>query len=250
MSAAALVERLAWDSDFFKRSVARVRAHRLTPDTAQAIVDHCTAEGIDWLYFLADADDPATIRLAEDHGFRLVDVRAVYERALAPSPPPMPPQVRSAREDDIPALQAMSRGAFEHARFMRDPYLPREEADALYTTWVANSVHGFADAVLVVERAGHPAGYITLKLGGGDAPDTGSIALIAVDAAARGGGVGRALVQASLAWTAAKGRTRVDVVTQAANVPAVRLYERAGFVLADVQMWYHRWFGGEGETTA
>jgi ribosomal protein S18 acetylase RimI-like enzyme len=33
----------------------------------------------------------------------------------------------------------------------------------------------------------------------------------------------------------------VSVVTQGRNVAAQRLYQRAGFVTASTQLWYHRW---------
>ena len=41
---------------------------------------------------------------------------------------------------------------------------------------------------------------------------------------------------------ALEGGSLVTVVTQAANLPAVRLYERLGFRASQVGLWYHRWF--------
>ena len=40
----------------------------------------------------------------------------------------------------------------------------------------------------------------------------------------------------------ARGIDRVQVVTQGRNVRAQRVYQRCGFVSAQLQLWYHRWF--------
>jgi dTDP-4-amino-4,6-dideoxy-D-galactose acyltransferase len=55
--------------------------------------------------------------------------------------------------------------------------------------------------------------------------------LIAVSPDVRGRGLGRTLVHSALTWFAAQGVGEVRVKTQAANTPAVGLYERCGFVL-------------------
>jgi ribosomal protein S18 acetylase RimI-like enzyme len=33
----------------------------------------------------------------------------------------------------------------------------------------------------------------------------------------------------------------VEVVTQGRNVRAIRFYQRAGFTVSDVGLWYHWW---------
>jgi len=57
---------------------------------------------------------------------------------------------------------------------------------------------------------------------------------IRVAPAARGQGVGAALVAAAQAWSAAHGAEWLEVETQNVNVPACRFYERMGFVLREV----------------
>ena len=66
------------------------------------------------------------------------------------------------------------------------------------------------------------------------------LTLIAVDQAHRGGGVGRALVDSALAWAAARGLARIELVTHGRNVAAQRLYQRCGFVTRRVQLQYHK----------
>jgi len=66
---------LEWDSEFFGRRIASARVSRLTADTVEEILAWSRTNRIECLYFLADSDHSETVRLAEDHGFRQVDIR-------------------------------------------------------------------------------------------------------------------------------------------------------------------------------
>ena len=59
---------------------------------------------------------------------------------------------------------------------------------------------------------------------------------------ARGQGLGLALMYTALGWFHAAGARRVQVVTQGRNLPALRLYQRGGFQVEMVQLWFHKWF--------
>jgi Acetyltransferases len=80
-------------------------------------------------------------------------------------------------------------------------------------------------------------GYISCRV----ATETGDIGLVAVDGKCRGLGLGDQLVSQALSWFAAQGARRVTVVTQGLNVPAQRLYQKSGFLVSAVQLWYHLW---------
>jgi RimJ/RimL family protein N-acetyltransferase len=57
------------------------------------------------------------------------------------------------------------------------------------------------------------------------------VGYVAVSESARGQGIGDQLVAATLAWACAEGVRRVELRVWPANIGAVRLYERHGFVL-------------------
>jgi ribosomal protein S18 acetylase RimI-like enzyme len=59
---------------------------------------------------------------------------------------------------------------------------------------------------------------------------------IVVDPAARGQGVGRTLLDATLTALASRGAPRAVLMTAAPNAPAQRLFERAGFRQTMVEM--------------
>jgi dTDP-4-amino-4,6-dideoxy-D-galactose acyltransferase len=218
--------------------VARVEGDTLTPERWSAIRAWCQAEGVACLYFLASATDASTVTHAEASGFHLVDVRLELGRPVgAPLPAPPSCPVRPATADDVNHLMDMASDAYTGTRFARDPHFPAESARRLYRTWIAESCRGWAQAVLVAEQT-EAAGFITLHRD----PDAWRIGLVGVAEAHRGHGVGTALVSAAIRHAALEGGTRITVVTQAANLPAVRLYERHGFRASQVGLWYHRWF--------
>jgi dTDP-4-amino-4,6-dideoxy-D-galactose acyltransferase len=230
---------LEWDSAFFGFPIARVTASRMSHGDCRQVLDWCAAERIRCLYLLAAADDAATIRAAEDHGFHLTDMRVTlscHTGRVAESLAPV--AVRRARKEDLLALAAIAASSHTDSRFYFDPGFPRERCDALYVAWITNSFHGYAQMVLVAELDHRAAGYITCHWEGA----TGRIGLIAVADWARGRGGGRSLVRASQSLFHAEGLQEVTVVTQGRNLTSQRMYQRCGFQTRSVELWYHRWF--------
>lgn len=242
--AGELCRLLEWDSAFFERRIAALNVPRLTPESVRAALAWCEAERIDCLYFLADSDDPQTGVLTHAAGFLCVDARVTLELKLSPRPPSPPrPEgegqgVRAYIPPDLPALKKIARVSYTDSRFYFDPHFPREKCDLLYERWIEKSCAGGAERVIVAETDRQTVGFITCHL----KEDVGEIGLLGVSEVARGGGVGGALIRASLDWFWEQGAARVSVVTQGRNVGAQRAYQRAGFLTQTVQVWYHRWF--------
>lgn len=233
---------LPWDSDFFQCRIARATVSRLTDDLAACIVDWCDAHAIDCLYFLADPSDAATIRLAQQHGCSLVDVRVLLGRQLDTE---ISPQARVSRicvrpvaVDDIPSLRAIAKVSHRDSRFCFDSNFEAGRAALMFEIWIEKSCHGYADAVLVAEVEGRSVGYVTCQLQEGS---NGQIGLCGVASEAQGQGIGHRLVQGALQWFLDRGVKRVTVVTQGRNSAAQRLYQRCGFVTESMHLWYHWW---------
>ncbi len=255
-----------------------MRGGRLAPETLAAIERWVAREGIECLYFLADPGDPETAPLAEESGFRLVDLRVTLERRLGGSGgdkaaaaaavssagppaaavpagdtdvaaagepekttrPPVP--VRPAAAADLPRLRRIAAASHRDSRFYHDRHFDRRRCDALYAGWIETSCADPAGVVLVAaaaDPAGPPAGYVTGTIG---EDGEGRIGLFAVAADARGRGVGGALIAAVLDWFAGRGADPVSVVTQGRNVRAQRLYQRFGMRTRSVEPWFHRWW--------
>ena len=234
---------LEWDTEFFGRRIGRVVGARLTEEMASRALGWCEDCRIDCLYFLADPSDPVTAGVAEDNGFRLVDVRMTLGRRLRAKPAPAHGRgavsVRSFAPDDLPTLRELARQNHTDSRFYFDGAFPPSRCDALYETWIAKSCDGYADAVLVAHGQERPAGYITCVV---DDDGRGEIGLVGVAPEVRGQGVGTSLVEAAVEWFADNGVEHVRVVTQGRNVAAQRLYQKCGFLAESVELWFHRWF--------
>lgn len=238
---------LDWDSSFFGRRIARINSNHLDREVIGPILMWCNSNKIDCLYFLGDPGDQSTVRIAEDSGFRLVDIRVTLEKelrnGLSVEKQGFDTLARPSTLKDIPALRMIARNSHRHTRFYHDPNFSDPLCDALYETWVEKSCKGYGDCVLVAEIRGQPVGYITChKL----EEMEGQIGLAGVGDGFQGKEIGHRLVSESLVWFAEHGVDRVRVVTQGRNVKAQRLYQRSGFLAKEVQLWYHRWFSSEG----
>jgi dTDP-4-amino-4,6-dideoxy-D-galactose acyltransferase len=229
---------LDWDSAFWGITVGRVHGHTLTAERSAGIDAWARAHAVDCLYFLARPDDPETVGLAQETGFRLVDVRVELTQPSTETEPAA--RVRLYGPADLERLRTIARTSHEITRFYADPHFPRERCSELYDTWIVRSCKGWADAVLVAERDSRAAGYVTCHLDPNS--NQGSIGLIAVSAAARGKGLGSDLVLSALGWCHDHGSAEVSVVTQGANIAAQRLFQLCGFRTFSAGLWFHRWF--------
>lgn len=231
---------LPWDSEFFGFRIGRAQGNRLTPAAREALLQWCGDERIRCLYFLADGEDGTTLEQAHVGGFKFVDLRVDLAVEISRVAPALAPAVfRPARPEEIPAIESLARGAHTDTRFFKDAGFPATRAADLYARWIQRD---FREHHVFV--AGGPAGaaegYVTCQL---DATrGTGRIGLIAVAEAARGRGVGRALVQGALAWFREAGCGEVFVATQGTNLAAQRLYQAFGFRTAETSVTFHRWF--------
>jgi ribosomal protein S18 acetylase RimI-like enzyme len=237
------IEPLPWDSNFFGHAIARVVGDRLTEKQCEDVLAEAAGSGVDLLYFLATADDPETIRVAQTAGFQLVDVRVELEAAVATvvrpeSQTPHDHALRRATADDVPELRAIAAGAYTNSRFFADRRIQRSRAEELYATWIQRSVCGdLADVVLVAESAGRACAYISGRI----RSEGASIGLLGVASSARGRGLGGRLVRGFMELASERGGTTVTVVTQGRNVNAQRTYQRCGFLTRSTNLWFHRW---------
>jgi ribosomal protein S18 acetylase RimI-like enzyme len=150
--------------------------------------------------------------------------------------------VRPATTADLPALGRLgallvrTHNQLDPARFI--PATPRTEQG--YASYLGSQLHDPAVAVLVAERDGNVLGYTYAALEGPDYMSlrgpAGLLHDIVVDPAHRREGVGRMLLDATLAWLEARGAPRVVLSTAAGNEAAQRLFAGAGFRRTMVEM--------------
>ncbi len=241
-----LIEVLLWDSEFFGLSIGRVRLVRLNEESIAVLLAEAQQHSLRCLYFEANPDDPETVAVAEKYQFSLVDVRVVLEHPFdnRPSPVPrypVPPElmITGPRVDEVPRLSDIAAQIGHTSRFAFDPKFPAGYSERLYRVWIENACRGFAQAVLIARcgQAGDAVGLITCTLH----DHVAHIQLAGVHRDHRQKSVGTGLVQAALDWARTHDTSRMQVVTQARNVPAQRLYQQMGFFTRSMSLYYHKW---------
>lgn len=131
------------------------------------------------------------------------------------------PVVRPARPRDLPAVAAIERASFG------DPWTA-----GAFASLIDNSSVLF----VVADDGGSVAGYIVAWF----AADEAEVGNLAVTAAARGKGVGTALLDAGLAEAARRGAATVYLEVRESNAIARRLYASRRFAEVGRRRRYYR----------
>jgi len=159
-------------------------------------------------------------------------------------------KMRLARDVDLPAT------SWPEGIAVRT-FVPGQDEDELVAVngrafdWHPEQSQLTADEVRATEREGwfDPAGFFLATKG--DAivgfhwtkthpGDVGEVYVVGVDPAAQGGGLGRALTLAGLHHLRDKGLGDTILYVESDNAPAVAVYRRLGFTVAETDVAYQR----------
>lgn len=140
--------------------------------------------------------------------------------------------IRKALADDLDELEKIAATAFSKSRFASDPLLNKEKVGELYSLWVKNA---FLNKEKTVLTSASRDGFVICDFSG----ERCHIDLLAVAESARGKGVGKKLLLEAERLATDAGYKELLVGTQAANVSALRLYEKCGFRVAFTSQTYH-----------
>lgn len=171
--------------------------------------------------------------LAAGAGLTLARRLLRMERPLSPSEPtggtlPEGYTITTFRPKDRQDLVGVNGAAFAH--HPEQGQLTVEEFDQLAAQeWFD------PEGLFVARVGGELAGFHWTKRHG---DGLGEVYVIAVGPRHEGKGLGRALLESGLAWLAEQGDTRVQLYVEAAEERVVKLYESAGFIVAQTDSSY------------
>jgi ribosomal protein S18 acetylase RimI-like enzyme len=150
--------------------------------------------------------------------------------------------IRPARPGDfaaigrLGALLVRTHHGFDPRRFIA----AAPETEQLYASFLRGQLREPSIVILVAERGGQVLGYTYAGVEGNDymalRGPAGALYDIVVDPGHRGRGVGRMLLDATLAALKARGAPRVVLSTAEKNEAAQRLFARAGFRRTMIEM--------------
>lgn len=134
-------------------------------------------------------------------------------------------RIRSATAEDIEAMLALLQALFAiEADFAFDPDRQRRGLELLLS-------RGEAARLLVVEHDGSIVGMCTLQclISTAEGGEVGLIEDMVIAEAWRGRGIGRRLLEAMEAWASTRGLSRLQLLTDRHNLPALSFYEAQGW---------------------
>ncbi len=150
--------------------------------------------------------------------------------------------IRPARAADLVAIGRLGALLVQlHHEFDRKRFIaPTPQTPAGYASFLGSQLDEPKVVVLVAVRGGDVLGYTYAGLEGRDYMSlrgpAGVVYDIIVDPAHRGQGIGRLLLEATLAALTSRGAPQVVLSTAERNEAAQRLFERAGFRRTMIEM--------------
>ncbi len=231
---------LSWDSDFLGFKTAKVNASELDIYSANHLIESMKYEGVKLVYWEVMPQDQISIDTAQNLNAFLADEKTTYFMNLDKL------NVLNSQENIVEytenqvteELNQIAIQTAEYSRFKVDSHFENEVYKKLYLIWIERSVkREIAENVLVFKSNDQIGGLITLARKN----DTGIISLLGVHQNFRGQNIGTKLVNATIAYFQSNGIYKLEVVTQKANTPACRFYEKCGFNVQSVVRYYHLW---------
>lgn len=232
------LEWLNWDSNFFGLQVCKVKEAYSINNELSEILKYASSQKIDLIYHSGLKPLTNLENVSELYKIKLVDKKTTYlKNAISSSIDN--PTISSYRNDfpDDNLLQlAVESG--KYSRFNIDDKITSAKFQDLYHLLMINSVNKkIAREVLVYEQNNNIVGFVTLA----DKNIKGDIGILAVDPNYRGQGIGKSLMCAAENWFFDNKYHAIQVVTQADNIPACRLYESCGYSVEKSEYYYHIW---------
>ena len=201
----------------------------------RALVEAALTEAPSGVVAWSHADHPAAAALARRFGFEATRALWVMSREAGPVDIPTVEGVtiRGYRDADADEVIRVNAAAFAHhpeQGSMDAANLAERMAEA----W-------FDPAGLLVADTGAPRhALLAFHWTKQHSPELGEVYVVAVDPAAQGRGLGKAVTAAGLAHLAARGVHRIILYVESDNEPAIATYSRLGFTHTSPHVQYAR----------
>ncbi|QTE22514.1 GNAT family N-acetyltransferase [Polaribacter cellanae] len=232
-----MIKKLDWDSNFFGYQIGKTVILKESSFDFEIFKRRSIKYKLIYIY---------SEKKQNLENFELLDRKVTFYQELAKYKQPFLKKhditIKSfdSRTDNLDSLINLSIESGIYSRFNLDKKITNSNFERLYREWVLNSINGkLAFEVFVAKNVlGNLIGFITL---GKINEDVSEIGLIAVDKNERGKGVAQTLIERAIQESILLGYKKIEVVTQKDNIPAMKLYSRAGFLEKETTYIYHYW---------
>jgi dTDP-4-amino-4,6-dideoxy-D-galactose acyltransferase len=232
-------EILQWDSDLFGFKIAKIVFEDTLNDNFHELIHKLKENNVKLIYCFIKPGNSFSQKLIEKYKAFQVDEKITYTQNIENKEIIVNPNIIVYKKGKINSkLISLAIQSSEYSRFRIDKHFPENSCDKLYAQWITNSVKNiFDNAVYVYQEDDNIKGLVTLK----DKPDAGTISIIGVDKGERGKNIGTELIHAAFFHYKQMNLSKIDVVTQKANQPACKFYEKNGFKIEFIENIYHIW---------
>jgi dTDP-4-amino-4,6-dideoxy-D-galactose acyltransferase len=218
---------LAWDSEFFSKSIATITNINKVTIAELANFDLITNKVASDNYLKLTQFNQLGFCLAEGE---LTFIKELTENSVSEL------SIELATEVDISELVSLAKKSYVSTRF-RQPWFTSEQSNNFYGTWIKKAVLGeFDDVCLIIKTADGIQGFISLK----KVKKQIKIGLIAVSQAAQGKGIARKLLVMADVYALQQQCSQITVATQTSNIAAINLYSRNNYSLKESNYWLYK----------
>jgi len=221
-----------WLTDVMGRPAFRVDIESASSVTDLSVLENAAGSLRSFYYAKVPVDRVDLVRCLTAYGFYAVDVNVTFGRVAQGATAGARSEsvlVRPAEEGDAEPVLDIAGTAFRYSRFHLDPAIEPAVANRIKREWIANYLNDRRGLRLFVAVVGtRIAGFLAALGADREGKRIRLIDLIAVSTRDRQCGVGRELVSRFVDEFAPQADL-LEVGTQIANTPSIRLYERSGF---------------------
>jgi len=225
-----MIEKLKWDSHFFKYNVGKLNIKN-SINTSAFIKLSSTYRLI---YIFSDH------LISEFEGLKFMENKITFHKKINSMPNPLGKiEVFDIKKDSKDELIQLAYLSGIKSRFNKDDNFSEYEFKKIYAQWIENCLDKKSNSkILVVKDCQKIIGFTTVEC-----LDTESskIGLIAVDKRYQRKGIAKQLMTSAENISIEKKCTFIEVTTQGDNKPATNFYQNYGFNVIFTKYIYHYW---------
>jgi ribosomal protein S18 acetylase RimI-like enzyme len=210
------------------------------------ITQHLKRQSVGSYYTKIGSTRIDLVRQLSAIGFYVVDVNVSFGLDKAVEPRRISPEARSScrigefHPEQREAVLAIAKSCFRYSRFHLDPLIPLKTANQIKHDWILNYIlKKRGEHLWVATVADQPAGFLAVIAGEEAGRQYRAIDLIGVASDYQGQGIGQALTAFFVDFYKQQSDF-LQVGTQIANLPSMRLYQKIGFSLIKSAYVMHR----------
>ncbi len=247
-----------WLSNIFENPVFKIetRPAAPTPDDStskirEEIARHAGQQSHAFYYAKVDTREIDVVRQLSSAGLYVVDVNVTFridptahtnEGKAHATADVVVREIEPAEHDETLDIAG---SCFQYSRFHLDPLVSRTIADRIKRDWILNYIRQQRGDRLFVALIGErPVGFLAAISTEANGKKVCAIDLVGVSRQFQRRHVGQTLTQFFIGYYEQR-CDYLDVGTQAANIPSMRLYQKMGFYINQTQYVLHGHLGVE-----